>query len=77
MYCDTFPLLPDRLTYPDFIPAAWREACLYQDYDELLVQLRRRLVEIDRCRHMTLRESVSIYDWSIMAGEYDEQFQAV
>jgi len=77
MYCDTFPLLPDRLTYPDFIQAEWREECLYQGYDELLTQLRRCIREIDRCRQETPRESVAIYDWSIMAGEYDEQLQSV
>lgn len=77
IYCDTFPLLPKRLTYSDFIPAEWREECLYQDYDELLAQLRRCLTEIDRCRQETPRESVATYDWSIMAGEYDERLQAV
>jgi glycosyltransferase involved in cell wall biosynthesis len=76
-YCHCFPILPDRLSYPELLPAASHEACLYQDYDGLLARLRHALLNVEETRSRSLRAEVARYDWSQMAPEYDRRLALV
>ena len=40
IYCQTFPILPEGLSYPELIPDRFHEYCLYQEQVGLLKQLR-------------------------------------
>jgi glycosyltransferase involved in cell wall biosynthesis len=77
IYCDTLPLLPRRLTYPDFIPPARCTECLYDDFDGLLAGLRRCLADVDWLRSISLRDAVARYDWRILIERYDEELEIV
>ena len=77
MYCGVWPLLPARLTYPDFIPTAWKDTCLYRTRTELIGQLRRLIQEVERHRTASLGDYVARYDWSQLAGAYDACFQDI
>ena len=76
-YCNTQPLLPNRLAYPEHFPAALHERFFYRDFEELV----RRLVElcrnIKKVRQIQLQPLVERYDWSFMAREYDETFERI
>jgi glycosyltransferase involved in cell wall biosynthesis len=74
MYCDCLPILPDRLTYPQFIPSSHRERCLYSDQDGLVALLERATTDVAVTRAVSLRCAVARYDWSIQAPEYDRRF---
>lgn len=76
-YCDCFPILPARLSYPELLPAARHEECLYRDFDGLLARLRRSIVEIEETRARSLRGEVARYGWDRMAPLYDHRFARV
>jgi glycosyltransferase involved in cell wall biosynthesis len=76
-YCDCFPVLPRRLTYPELIPPAQHETCLYTDFDGLLARLRGALTHVDEIRQFSLREELGRYDWARMAPRYDEALSRV
>ena len=77
MYCGAWPLLPARLTYPDFIPAAWEAECLYRTEGELVARLRRLIQEAERHRADSLEAHVAPYDWSRLAAAFDACFQGI
>ena len=69
-----FPLLPNRLSYPELIPAALHAACLYSDDDKLFAMASRRL-EMPRAAPPSLRRSVrESYAWPVVARAYDHFF---
>jgi glycosyltransferase involved in cell wall biosynthesis len=76
-YCDCHPLLPDRLAYPEHIPAEVRDLHLYQNHNQFVNMLRERILDIDGTRAATVREHVSRYDWGVIAPAYDRFFEAL
>jgi glycosyltransferase involved in cell wall biosynthesis len=73
MYCGCLPVMPRRLNYPDLLPAAYHDLCLY-DEGRLAAAL---LPIIDMPAPPALREYVARFDWSMQAGIYDRAFQEV
>ena len=71
LYCDCYPLLPNRLTYPQFIPADDRAVCLYDDDDALIERLAWAATHVDVVRGHSWRDTVKRYDWGAMAPVYD------
>jgi len=66
-----FPLLPNRLSYPELIPAALHPACLYESEEELLTLSKQRLLVV-RPAPPSLRQHVlTHYDWPVVAAQYD------
>lgn len=72
LYCNTFPLLPDRLSYPEHIPPAFRPKHLYKDAQELLEKLRYACTNRKEIRRFQTQEWVTKYDWEYMCPIYDE-----
>lgn len=72
------PVLPDRLSYPEVVPAEWHSGALYPDGD-LRVRLGEVLAGIDaaQTKIIGLRESMRQYDWSIVAPRYDAAAEAL
>ena len=69
-----FPLLPNRLSYPELIPTALHAACLYSDDDSLFAMASRRL-ELPRKAPPSLRRTVrESYSWPVVARAYDHLF---
>ena len=69
-----FPLLPNRLSYPELIPASLHAACLYSDEEDLFAMARRRL-EMPRAAPPSLRRAVrERFDWPVVARAYDQLF---
>jgi glycosyltransferase involved in cell wall biosynthesis len=70
-YCGAVPLLPRRLAYPELVPPAWHEWCLYER-DELLVPALRAALQRPRpLARSLLRTWAARFDWQQMAPEYD------
>jgi glycosyltransferase involved in cell wall biosynthesis len=67
----TFPLLPNRLSYPDLIPTELHAACLYHDDEELMV-LSAQYLRLPHPAPAALRHHVlTHYDWPVVAAQYD------
>lgn len=77
MYCETFPLLPARLSYPEILPRVFHEACLYRGREQLHDKLRWALShpEERRERSAALAREMARYDWSTLAPTYDSLLQ--
>jgi glycosyltransferase involved in cell wall biosynthesis len=74
-YAHTLPLLPARLSYPEIIPAAFHDDCLYHGRADLLARLRRALAEpaATRATAGDLAAAVAARDWQHLASLYDRR----
>ncbi|WP_432821663.1 tRNA-queuosine alpha-mannosyltransferase domain-containing protein [Trichloromonas sp.] len=75
MYCNTHPLLPRRLAYPEHVPVALQAPFFYSDFDELVRRLAELCRNIEPVRQLSTQSLVSRYDWGILAGKYDRLFE--
>ncbi|MEJ2746789.1 MAG: DUF3524 domain-containing protein, partial [Anaerolineae bacterium] len=77
--CQTFPILPHRLSYPELIPEPFHLRCLYENQGGLVQRLRWALTHVDEAKEMAvgLATAVQIYDWSHVAPRYDTRLEAL
>ena len=76
VYAGAFPVLPDRLVYPERIPDEQHARCLYSD-DQDLVDKLTWAVNHEEERQQTaesLRPGMATADWQVVAPRYDEAF---
>jgi len=73
IYCGCYPLLPNRLTYPELIPEAHHKKHIYKD--DLELRLKKLLIEWNSINYVnTLAEHVNSFDWSRIISKYELQF---
>lgn len=66
-----FPLLPNRLSYPELIPAELHPACLYADEEDLFGKTATRLSH-PRPAPPSLQAFIRAeFDWPVVADRYD------
>ena len=67
------PLLPDRLSYPELIPAAYHSTCLYRDQGDLVDKLSEVVTAPDgfAAARRGLSESMARFSWDRRIGEFD------
>jgi len=75
IYCDTFPLLPRRLAYPEIIPPEKEPDCYYDGVDDLPEKLEKIIRNIENYRIRSLKSYVESYRWQLLAVRYDEIFK--
>jgi glycosyltransferase involved in cell wall biosynthesis len=69
-----FPLLPDRLSYPELVPVEYKDQILYSDRIDFLNKLLKLLREISENPLKTFSEHYENYSWKQMAPVYDDHF---
>ncbi len=72
LYCGCFPLLPNRLAYPEIVPTSQWPHCYYESFEELVVKLE--IILKQGRAEPNLQTTVTDLDWTIMAPRYDETF---
>ncbi|MGC8877665.1 MAG: tRNA-queuosine alpha-mannosyltransferase domain-containing protein [Anaerolineae bacterium] len=75
IYCGCFPLLPDRLSYPELIPHAYHPMCLYRDLADLVERLSCLITCTSWPAVMPLQSYVARFDWHVMAPQYDDRLE--
>ncbi len=75
LYCGASPVLPRRLSYPELLPVAAHERCLYDDFEGLISQLRAALVQPHALPQ--LASHAATFDWSVQAPVYDDLLLAL
>lgn len=73
-----FPLLPNRLCYPEMIPSVWHDTFLYDDDRQLRIKLAALLKgggPWDLAAR--LADHMQRYDWSNQARVYDDALERV
>ncbi len=73
IYCQTFPILPNQLSYPELIPKSFHDACLYSSKESLVSKIRWALEHPDLARAIALdlAKTVAKFDWRTLATQYD------
>ncbi len=79
IYAGAFPLLPNRLVYPERIPERFHDGCLHDGGDDLVVKLEWALTQPEDRRRIAadLRPVMAAFDWRAMAPRYDDRFEAL
>lgn len=77
VYCGCYPLLPQRLSYPEIFPASAFRFNFYQDFDELVTLLTRAVENIGHIRRISFRSHMEKYSWLNIAPSYDQEFEAL
>lgn len=75
IFCNCFPLLPERLAFPEHIPDAFKHKHFYTDAGDLFEKLKAACQNINELRASPdYQNFVARYDWTIFAPLYDERF---
>jgi glycosyltransferase involved in cell wall biosynthesis len=75
------PLLPNRLSYPELLPAEFHAACLYEDQADLVERLAEILTGTDQgssateaaARRLGLSASMERFAWERVVGAFDHE----
>ena len=77
IYAGAFPVLPNRLVYPERIPKQFHEECLYrEDLVERLVWAINHPAEIADIA-AAMRPAMAANDWSAVAPRYDNAMETL
>lgn len=74
MYCDCFPLLPNRLAYPEHLPEELDREFLFEE-GELPARLETAIESVMGLRRVDYQSIVKKYDWDELIGKYDEKLE--
>lgn len=76
IYCQTTPLLPYRLAYPEHLPKTVHSTYFYTDFQDFVQKLRYAIQRVKQLRQQKsrLQSYVARYDWRQLVGGYDGVF---
>ncbi len=73
IFCECFPLLPNRLGYPSLFPAGQHERFLYDTPQALYQKLKCLLLDPLEIRSANLRANMLAFDWEKVIADYDRE----
>lgn len=76
IYAGAFPVLPNRVVYPERIPPHFHARCLYEDENDLVDKLTWACTFDVAAGEIaaSLRPVMASADWSVVAPRYDDTF---
>ena len=77
IYCNTWPILPARLTYPELIPKKSHKKHLYEDESELYKKILWAIQNYKRIRKANLGSIALQFDWKAMTPIYDKVMNSI
>ena len=79
IYAGAFPVLPDRLVYPERIPPQFHERCLYRTKTDLVDKLAWAAANRAEAQTISdaIRPAMATTNWSLVAPRYDDVFGAL
>lgn len=75
MACNTMPLLPDRLAYPEHIPKSMRDTYLYQNERDLFEKAKWAALNVSTIRKENFAQLVKKYDVNQLLPVYEKQIK--
>ena len=72
LYCNTYPLLPKRLSYPELIPVNYHDDHIYTNEEDLFNKLKFAINNVEEIRNLKFNQIAQAYDWSKMIKTYDQ-----
>jgi len=71
IHAGCFPILPNRLAFPQHIPMLFHPNCLYSEETELFNKIKSLLQATKVQLPHPIREWISRYNWLTLIGEYE------
>ncbi len=74
IYAGAFPVLPNRVVYPERIPAHYHARCLYDDDNDLVEKLAWAVSHDAAIKEVAaaLKPAMATADWGVVAPLYDD-----
>tara|TARA_Y100000748_G_scaffold280280_2_gene259099 strand:- start:1252 stop:2346 length:1095 start_codon:yes stop_codon:yes gene_type:complete len=72
VYCNTWPILPNRLTYPELIPSELHHNHIYKNEKDLFNKIKWAIDNIGKIRKSKIDKIAKKYDWNKMSNIYDQ-----
>ncbi len=76
IYCNTYPILPNRLSYPELIPQKYQKMILYKDNNDLYKKIIWAIENFSKIKLSKLKVISKKYDWKFMAPIYDRNISS-
>ncbi|MCG8608500.1 DUF3524 domain-containing protein [bacterium] len=77
LYCDCFPILPQRLAYPELIPEELQYRHFYLSFDDLVRKLEQAILAWEWLTTEKTREAAGIFAWQRQVEAYDHKLEAL
>ena len=77
IYCKTYPILPNRLSYPELIPYKYQKIILYDDNLDLYKNIIWAIENLSRINFSEIKVLSQKYDWEYLAPVYDENMSSI
>ena len=79
VYCNTIPLLPNRLSYPEIFDKKANEELFYNTDEELYPKLLNIILNNNNLKNdiQKYKKLISKFDWSTMKDKYDDLFKKI
>ena len=77
VYCQIWPILPFRLTYPELISPNDNEENFYKNEDELYSKIIRAMDNTKRDNKSNLKSIAKQFDWKYMGPIYDKLLASI
>ena len=77
MYCDTWPLLPNRLTYPELLPSKHHGDHLYSNGQDLFNKINWAIENYEQIKSLHFHSIAKPFDWEYMAPTYDSALEQI
>lgn len=75
MYHNCYPLVPNRLVFPEHFPIEHRAAFVYNSDDELYEMLLHCIQDIEEIRKVDVKQFVKKYSWTTIIEKYDNELE--
>ena len=77
IYCNTWPILPNRLTYPELLPPDQHKDHLYSGEDDLFSKITWALGHHEKIKSTPFPPFAKPFDWETMAPVYDNAMEQI
>mgnify|MGYP000213578713 FL=1 len=72
-----WPILPNRLTYPELIPKIFHKDNTYNTEEELCKKILWSINNYNDIAQYNIASIPERFDWRLMSIEYDEKLEAI
>ncbi len=77
IYCGCYPILPDRLSFPEIFPIERFPQNFYSSTNELITLLQKSVEEIAVIRQQNFKTEAIKFCWQQIVSSYDDKFREV
>lgn len=75
VYCNTIPILPNRLTYPELFNKKKYPELFYKDENNLIIKLEKSLTKLTTRKPNNYQNIAKQFDWKNTVTFYDKTFE--